>query len=153
MSAVYWSTCPPTIWQPLDQYIGQYANQHATDKLVDRHISVKISVACWSRCQPIYRPRGAEITQDQTELGQLFSTTCSMGTKLPYYSASLHRPPIKVKVHRSMTFTLQFAPRRRKIPHHKQLAALNKFTLRRNDHPLVSKLQWRPLNFESEGLC
>lgn len=68
-------------------------------------------------------------------------------------SASLHRPPIKVKVHRSMTFTLQFAPRRRQIPHHKQLAALNKFTLRRNDHPLVSKLQWRPSNFESEGLC
>ena len=144
------STDNLTTTRPLYRSI---CHQHATDKLVDRHISVKISVACWSRCQPIYRPRGAQITQDQTELGQLFSNTCSMGTKLPYYSASLHRPPIKVKVHRSMTFTLQFAPRRRKIPHHKQLAALNKFSLRRNDHPLVSKLQWRPLNFESEGLC
>lgn len=151
MSAVYRSTCPPTIWQPIVQYIGQYANQHATDKFVDRHISVEILVACRSRCRPIYRPRSAQITQDQTWLGQLFSTTCSMGTKLPYYSAPLHRPPRKVKVHRSMTFTLQFAPRR-KILHYKQLAALNKFTLR-NDHPLISKLQWRPLNFQSEGLC
>ena len=89
MSVAYRSTCRPTIGQPLsvdtstgtrpicrlicqptsDQYIGRYVYQHIG------HVAVDISTyrpIYRSICRPIYRPRGAQITQDPRKLGHFF---------------------------------------------------------------------------------
>jgi len=57
MSVAYWSTCRPTIGQPLLVDISTNISVEcwSTYWYVDRHISVDISVECRSICRPTYQ--------------------------------------------------------------------------------------------------